>query len=366
MENSAINATAQGLDHQFPCENCGSDMRYAPKKGSLYCDHCGHEEHILNPPQGWHAAERPLEQGLAESIGQDDFEESLVKSCRSCGAEIALGENHHANQCPYCASPFAVEPSLNRHFRPQAILPFIIDEQQARVTLAAWLSSRWFAPSALSNFARTGRKMQGIYVPFWTFDAQTQTDYKGRRGDAYYVTVGSGDNRRTERRIRWRSASGRVKRFFDDVLIFASKHLPLDDINNLAPWELSAIEPYNQEFLAGYQAESYSVPLEEAWSMAQNVMKQQIIRDIKFDIGGDRQIITSMDAEIWDKRFKHILLPVYSHAYHFRGKTYRCLINAQTGRVTGARPYSPWKIAFASLAALIIAGAIAYFYTQTQ
>ncbi|WP_353099731.1 hypothetical protein [Myroides odoratus] len=35
--------------------------------------------------------------------------------------------------------------------------------------------------------------LRGVYVPFWTYDMQAMTSYSGERGDAYYVTVGSGD-----------------------------------------------------------------------------------------------------------------------------------------------------------------------------
>ena len=30
--------------------------------------------------------------------------------------------------------------------------------------------------------------MQGIYVPYWTYDAETRTDYTGQRGTVYYET----------------------------------------------------------------------------------------------------------------------------------------------------------------------------------
>ena len=42
--------------------------------------------------------------------------------------------------------------------------------------------------------------------------------------------------------------------------------------------------------------------------------------------------------------FKHLLLPVWISAYRFQDKIYQVLVNARTGEVQGARPYSPWKI----------------------
>jgi hypothetical protein len=41
-------------------------------------------------------------------------------------------------------------------------------------------------------------------------------------------------------------------------------------------------------------------------------------------------------------------------------------VNGQTGKVQGERPYSAWKIAFAVVIGLIIAGTVAYFVSQNQ
>ncbi len=93
-----------------------------------------------------------------------------------------------------------------------------------------WLGSLWFAPNGLQDYARKGRKLQGIYVPYWTFDADTKNAYTGERGTVYYETrtVTRNGKTMTERvqRIRWSYKSGRVKRWFDDVLVLASKSLP--------------------------------------------------------------------------------------------------------------------------------------------
>ena len=74
-----------------------------------------------------------------------------------------------------------------------------------------------------------------------------------------------------------------------------------------------------------------------------------------------------METDISDVTFKHILLPVWMAAYKFRGESYRFVVNGQTGRVQGERPWSFWKIAFAVLLGLCVAGALGYaaaYYEQ--
>jgi len=167
-------------------------------------------------------------------------------------------------------------------------------------------------------------------------------------------------------KVRWNPASGRVARFFDDVLVLASRSLPKRFTDALQPWDLSALVPYAPEFLAGFRAEGYQVPLEDGFTEARGHMDAIIERDVRFDIGGDRQRVHDIQTRISDVTFKHILLPVWLAAYKYNGKTYRFVVNGQTGRVQGERPWSAIKIAIAVVLGAIVAAAVGYVYAQNQ
>ncbi|MEL7414695.1 MAG: primosomal protein N' (replication factor Y) - superfamily II helicase, partial [Pseudomonadota bacterium] len=267
---------------------------------------------------------------------------------------------------PFCATPVVTDTGTHRHIKPRAVLPFLLTEKAARDAMTQWLGRLWFAPNGLKEYARHGRKLQGMYVPYWTFDAMTHTAYKGRRGTEHRRTVGQGENRRTEVTVRWRNVAGQVARHFDDVLILGSRSLPADKTDGLAPWDLSVLEPYRPEFLAGFRAEGYTIELEEGFREAGQVMERVIVRDIRFDIGGDRQQITEKRTQMSDVTFKHILLPVWMAAYRYRGKSYRFIVNGRTGRVQGERPWSAWKIAVAVVLAALVAGAIGFVIAMEQ
>ena len=81
------------------------------------------------------------------------------------------------------------------------------------------------------------------------------------------VTVNGKTERRQEqvRKTRWYAASGRVSRDFDDVLVMASSSLPARLGNDLTPWDLTKLEPYSPDYLAGFQAEGYTVGLADGW-----------------------------------------------------------------------------------------------------
>lgn len=353
-------------DHRFPCHTCGADLRYNPSMQILECDHCGATEAIIGQTKERKAAIRELDfrKAAKNNLSAEDIEEHRVVACENCGATVEFEPNIHAAECPFCATPLVTDTGIERHIKPKALLPFALSEKEAHNKMTEWLGRLWFAPNGLKDYARKGRKMQGLYVPYWTYDADTKTAYTGQRGTVYYVTkrvaVTVNDKRQYQMRqvakVRWTAVRGRVARFFDDVLILASKSLPKKYTDNLAPWDLAALEPYRAEYLAGYRAESYTVPLEDGYKEARAYMNQMIARDVKFDIGGDRQRITTLDTRVSDITFKHVLLPIWLAAYKYRGETYRFVVNARTGKVQGERPYSIWKIALAIFVALAIAG----------
>ena len=362
--------------YHWPCAQCGADLRYAPGQTELKCDHCGYVQAITaKPPRAKARAltEHDLARGLADDLPASASEEVRSTSCPNCGAVVEFQGANHATECPFCATPVVVDTGSHRHIKPQALVPFELTEDQARDALTGWLGSLWFAPNGLLEYTRKGRTMAGIYAPFWTFDADTVSDYEGQRGEHYYETewVTVNVNGKSERRqqqvqkTRWYRASGRVSRQFDDVLTMASTSLPARLGNDLTPWDLDKLEPYSPDYIAGFQAEGYTVSLADGNAQAHQTMARVIEGDVRADIGGDVQRIDWVKTAYSSETFKHVLLPVWTAAYKYGGKSYRFLVNGQTGEVQGERPYSWWKIGFAVVGAVILAVGAAYLYDPT-
>ncbi len=357
--------------HRFPCDQCGADYRFDPDTSRLTCDHCGHGEEIAaSGPWSNGLKELDLNAALEHMLSDQDMHETRVTTCTNCAAQVSFSEVDHATECPFCATPVVADTGTSRQIKPRGVLPFAMDERAARTAMTDWLGKLWFAPNGLQEYARKGRRMEGIYVPYWTFDADTTSTYSGERGTVYYETrtVTRNGKRVTQQvaKVRWRPARGRVSRFFDDVLVLASCSLPKRYTDALEPWDLGALEPYRPEFLAGFRAEGYSVELSDGFQQARQKMDRMILRDVKFDIGGDRQRVHNVDTTINDETFKHILLPVWMAAYKYRGKAYRFVVNGQTGRVQGERPWSAWKITCAVVVGLTLAAIAGYVIAQSQ
>jgi len=361
---------APNQEHRYPCDTCGSDLRFDPASAQLVCDFCGNTQPIQGA--GRDAAKIVEIYFTSDVLGKKDLETAEIRTatCPNCGALIEFDPAIHSTECPFCATPVVVDTGTTRHIKPQGVLPFSVTERNGKKAMTDWLGALWFAPSGLQEFARKGRKLEGMYVPFWTYDADTRSRYTGQRGTVYYVTeTVMRDGKATQvqvQKVRWTPVSGRVQRFFDDILILGSKSLPKPFTDALAPWDLSALQPYTPEVLAGFRAEGYTIKVEEGVIEARAHIKRVIERDVRFDIGGDRQQISNIDTDISGLTFKHILLPVWMAAYKYRGKTYRFVVNGRTGRVQGERPWSTWKIAFAVLAGLTLAAIAGYIYAVAQ
>lgn len=357
----------------FACTSCGADLKYKPGTQHLNCEYCGAENEI---PQ----IEADIEElDFKEFLGKksesaETITESFVK-CESCGASSTLEPNITSAMCPYCATPLVVENAQDEKIiQPKSLLPFKLNKNDAKGEFKKWIKKLWFAPNDLQKAALNFDQFKGIYIPYWTFDTDTNTKYIGQRGEHYYVTESytttengkSVTKTRQVQKTRWYSASGSVHKFFDDILTVASKSLPQKYIYKLEPWDLENLVPFEKSYLSGFLTEKYQVELGEGFEIAKGIADPEIRSLVRRDIGGDEQRIISMNTAYNDITFKHLLLPVFVSAYKFKDKLYQFLVNGRTGEVQGQRPYSWIKITLTVVAALAIIGVAAYFIYMNQ
>lgn len=330
---------------------------------SLTCQYCGHVNEIPVDEAAVAEArkERDFRAVIAESAEEKTTEEIYTTHCDGCGAETTLPPDVQSDECPFCGTPVQRAQSAHRQIKPQGILPFSVETDVAAGAFRKWIKGLWFAPNKLKRMSNHHQTLKGVYLPHWTYDADTQTHYRGERGDNYrdYYTDSQG-KRRSRVKTRWSYRFGTVRRYFDDIVVTASRSLPKKYVEKLEPWDLEQLVPVDPAYLAGFRAERYQIGLEEGFAEAQSEMRKQIERDVRHDIGGDKQRISSMDTDYLAITFRHILLPVWASAYRYGDKTYRFVINARTGEVQGERPWSWWKITLAVLAALLLIAVIVY------
>ncbi|WP_428352916.1 primosomal protein N' (replication factor Y) - superfamily II helicase [Methyloprofundus sp.] len=337
-------------------------LKYQPGTTHQTCEYCGQENAIVDKQEA--IQEYDFHNALETLAKTQSTPVSKQAHCDACGANFKFAANLNAGQCPFCGTDIVVSTQQNKLISPKSLLPFVINQSEANDKFHLWLQRLWFAPNKIKKYARKNNKLIGIYIPYWTYDSDTETTYTGARGDTYYVNqrvsyVQNGRQVSTVKRvpkIRWTHVRGRVSRFFDDVLIGASRSLPRQIIDHLHPWDLQNLVPYEEKYISGFQSEVYQVELDEGFDHARQVMDGIIHQDIAYDIGGDHQRIHKMNTRYNHITYKHCLLPIWSAAFLYRNKTYRFVVNGRTGQVQGERPYSYWKIAIAVITGLIVIG----------
>ena len=333
---------------KFPCPQCGADVVWQPGAARLRCGYCGFERTVAEGDEGAAAPvrERPLAEGLRapETVGWGSERRSY--RCASCGAVETLEPGVAAGACAFCATPQVVETAPDATLvRPQGVLPFRIERADAVGRFRAWLRSLWFRPGDLARHAELDA-VRGVYVPFWSFDADSRARWRAEAG----FRRGVGRNAR----IDWRPASGTLEHRFDDLPVPASRGLDFDTARRLEPFPTARMVAYDPQYLSGFLAEEYAVALPEAYAVARRRMDETLRAACRAEVPGELCRDLEVETEYSRPAYKSGLLPVWIAAYRYRGRSYRWAVNGATGRTHGTAPWSGVKIALAALAALAL------------
>jgi len=346
---------------RYSCPSCGGESQWNPAKQALVCPYCGTVSPAKIGTDG-KIEEHDLAAAL-RAIGPDErgwaTEKKSVK-CQSCQAITVFDPNHAAQRCDFCGSS-AIIPveQQTRPIRPDSLLEFKLPEPKVRDAIREWYGTRWFAPNKLGTRALTDT-VRGIYIPYWTFDAQVSADWTAESGDYYneteYYTDSEGRQQsRSVQKIRWYPSSGHVDHFFDDELVPASKGVEPLLLRRVEPFPTTTdLKPYDPGFLSGWVVEQYQIDLVAAAQAAQAIMQQKTEQLCDQEVPGDTHRSLEVQADFSGQTFKHILVPVWLLAYTYGSQNFQVVINGYTGAISGRYPKSPIKIALLVLAILAV------------
>lgn len=335
-------------------------MEFDVKTQSLKCPNCDTQVNIVNDKKK--IIEHEFNKRVAKTIAVEEKQTSTME-CKGCGAKVEVSPDCTATECPYCGAKYVLAEKQEAAIVPDGIVPFKIDKHKVQETFNKWINRRWLAPGKLKHLYESG-KIQGVYIPYWTFDADVVCDYSAEGGKHRKVEVKKDDGT-TETRTEtdWYNTHGRVKEFFDDVQVRGSRNLKDSLLKGIEPYDTKKkLVSYSPEYLSGYGAECYTVSLEDAHREANNIMETELRELARKDVRKHYDEVRNVRIapEYRDETYKHILIPVYSTAFTYANKNYTVLVNGQTGKIKGSYPKSPVKIGIivaiiAAIVALLIA-----------
>ena len=357
-------------NHSFRCSTCNSVLLFSPSQGGLRCTHCQavevpkkstlavSERDLLAQLSSHHRADGPT---LAE------LPKSQSARCKECGATVVFPAHITARVCAFCGSPSVLpQKDPTQSLRPESIIPFSVDKQKAKALMGTWARSLRFRPADLIR-ASQAERLIGIYIPHFTFDAHVDSSWTAKAGfdysetEEYEETVDGQTVRKTRevRKIRWEDRSGTRSDDYDDLLICAGRGLPPGLADSVSNFQTRALVPYAPDYLAGFFAEDLAMGLAEGWKRGESSIRWLQERRCAFDVGGDHQADLRVESSLSNLTYKAVLLPFWLATYRYRERSYRVLINGQTGRIDGESPKSFAKVGL-WLVLLVLAAVVLY------
>jgi hypothetical protein len=349
---------------KFSCPSCGAEARWDPAKKALICPFCGTTSPVqteLNAGGEQVIAEHDLATAL-RAIPDDQRgwqAKKISVRCQSCQAISVFDPERVGQRCDFCGSTALVPyEEIKEAFRPESLLPIKISETQVRDSIRQWYGSRWFAPNKLKRAALTDT-VKGLYIPYWTFDAQVHADWTAESGYHYYVTETYQDangqtKTRQVQRTRWEPSAGSLDHWFDDELVPASRGVQPEMLRRIEPFPTKELLPYKPGFLSGWVVERYQIDLVSAANTARQQMDAEIRSMCAAQVPGDTHRNLQVQTDYSGQTFKHILAPIWLLTYHYGARNFQVVLNGYTGAIAGKYPKSWIKISLAILAIIAV------------
>ncbi|MDR3267424.1 MAG: hypothetical protein LBT24_07650, partial [Tannerella sp.] len=337
LDNKNTDVVESSDTQQGKCPSCGGILAYSPEREMLHCNYCGTDVTLDLTPADvkendfieW--SQRPEMMCKAETVVAE-------VACGQCGARTTFPENTTSFTCAFCGTPIVLNMSVQRRaWKPEYLLPFRIGKKVCNDRFKNWASSRWFAPSGFAKQLSAQERMKGVYLPYWTYDADTQTIYSGEKGINRQVNSNVNGKIVSRTVTDWYPVSGRLRHQFDDVLVPASDSIPSDIAGVLTNWDRKNYVDYNEQFVKGFLTELYKKDFKECYGNAKKQMESYISAAVRSEIGGSQQRIHRKETSYSNIKFKLVLLPVWLSAYRYKAKSYLFAINGRTGQVVGQR-----------------------------
>lgn len=223
---------------------------------------------------------------------------------------------------------------LSGSLKPDLIIPFKLDKAAAEQALMRHMAGKKLLPKLFKSQNRI-EKIQGVYVPFWLYDAQVQADirYHGTKvrhwsDSSYYYT------QTRHFSIRRGGTIG-----FEAVPVDGSSKMENALMESIEPYDLSQAVDFNSAYLAGYVADKYDVTSDETKSRANERIHDGTLQAFQETaLHYDTIHAEHTNISLKNGRVRYALLPVWILTTQYQGKAYTFAMNGQTGKFVGDLP----------------------------
>ena len=360
----------------YQCPACTGPLHFVGSSGRLECDYCGasfdvaeiealyaqKEQKAAEAAQRETAGQAPSAgaadgsdwdaSGLSEDWGADAAGMKAY-SCPSCGAELLCDVTTAATSCPYCGNPSVIPGQFTGILKPDFVLPFKLNKEDAIKALKGHYRKKPLLPSTFSK-ANHLEEIKGVYVPFWMYDGEASGSARFHATQVHTYT--SGDYEITETSHYDVSRAGSIG--FEKIPVDASSKMPDDYMDSIEPYDYAELKPFSTAYLPGFLADKYDVSIEDSRERADKRCAGSLLSALERTASGYTTCIeTSRDIRLKRGKVHYALLPVWILNTRWDGKDFLFAMNGQTGKLVGNLPVSTKRVIglFAAIAAPLIA-----------
>jgi hypothetical protein len=284
--------------------------------------------------------------------------EKKMVICQSCAAESIYDALQISAVCPFCDSNKVMEAACENTMAPGGVVLFKITAGQAKDLFRNWIKRKWFAPKEAKESAEA-KEFMGLYLPYWTFDTDTDSQFTAEYGKDRRVKKGDKVTTVTD----WYKTRGTYQEAIDDELVVATTNHHQSMLRGLEPFNTADNKAYQPEYVKGFVAERYAVGIKDAWNFAKQTIRQKLSRNVEQKIirdnHADRVRHLNLITEYKNITYKYLLLPIWISHFKYQEKVYHFMVNGQTGKISGHAPISWVKVLLAVVGALMALGLFA-------
>lgn len=308
---------------EYECPSCGGALQFDVNLQKVKCPYCESEFEIENLK----GKDVPVREETPETV-MDSY------ICNSCGGEILCDGSTAATHCPYCDSPVVMKQRLTGTLRPDLVIPFKLDKEAAKAALTKHISGKILLPKCFRTENRIDR-IQGMYVPFWFYDAVTQADITYRATKVRHWS----DSNYNYTQTKYYDVRRAGTMAFEAVPVDGSTKMANELMESIEPYDLSQAVDFQTAYLAGYIADKYDVDAEVTKPRAQERIRFSTAETLRGTVDGyDTVTQQQEDIQLTDGPVRYGLLPVWILTTKYQGKDYTFAMNGQTGKMVGDLP----------------------------
>jgi len=334
-----------GID-TYTCPNCGGSAKFDSSAQALKCPSCDTEFEIaaLEEHQkeinGTAADEFNWSMQAEDDIwAGTDMDDLSAGACPSCGAEFFGNKNTIAAVCPCCGNAQVIPKRLSGDLKPDYVIPFRLEKKTAVDAMKEFCKGKRLLPNCFVEDNHI-EETQGLYVPFWLFDATAHGHL------CFSVTkLGrprAGGSKSSEAMHYSVIRDGHID--FQKVPVDASERMDDAYMDAIEPFDYADIKNFHKSYLAGYIAEKYDVSIDKCKTRAELRIEATLEKEFEKTVTGYKSVTLEKSAiDVKNGRISYGLFPVWVLNTKYKKENYQFIMNGQTGRLAGWLPVDRGK-----------------------